>query len=179
MIKHAYEKSLEWLENIEALQKNDNYPYFHTLEAIVGKGKTIPIALEKLKKMEDHLQVARSWKNKTSRAFLKKNSNLTLLDVLSPRSDAFIGTTKAMSRKKQNEVDIEKQFLESTSPAQVAVTFKSAEEKEIEDISTLRNLNRQKNPIIDKYCTCNKKFADIMLHCQLCKDWYHQSCLPK
>lgn len=188
MLEDALRKAKEWLSTVEILQTNENYPYFHTLENVVNRGKNIPFQLEELKRMEEHLVSAQTWKHKTSRTFLKRNSNLELMEVLSPRassimlcgSDGDTGTTSDSHRRGNNhniEENICRQFTEDMGPAQMVIAFKNSEEKEMRDMRDLRNKNMAKHPETDTFCICYQEFYGVMYRCHLCKDWFHAGCV--
>lgn len=65
----------------EALQKPENYPYLDTLEALVARGRPLPVRLEPLTQLETQVASARAWRERTARCFLKKNSHCNLLEV--------------------------------------------------------------------------------------------------
>ena len=85
------------------MQKPENYPYLDTLEALVARGRPLPVRLDPLQHLETQVGVliqlylsekiiailkvasARAWRERTARVFLKKNSHYNLLEVLSPR----------------------------------------------------------------------------------------------
>ena len=73
------------------MQKSEHYPYLDALESLVTKGRPIPVRLDLLPQLESQVAAAKSWRERTARTFLKKNSTYTLMEVLSPRSD--IGKT--------------------------------------------------------------------------------------
>lgn len=183
MLEDALRKAKEWLATVEILQANENYPYFHTLENVVNRGKNIPFQLEELKRMEEHLTSARGWKQKTSRTFLKRNSFLELLEVLSPRAKSIMlvsnvgSSAEKLGSTKSCAIYDEKQFTEDMGPAQMVVAFKNAEEKELNDMRELRKTNTIKNPEKDKYCACHQPFRGVMYKCQLCLDWFHAGCV--
>ena len=68
-------------------QNAENYPYLDVLESVLNKGRPIAVRLEQLDVIESQVTAAKSWRERTARTFLKKNSTLSLVDVLSPRSD--------------------------------------------------------------------------------------------
>ncbi|XP_018798279.1 PREDICTED: lysine-specific demethylase lid isoform X1 [Bactrocera latifrons] len=170
-LKDALRKAKEWLHSVEQLQTNDHFPYCHTLEAIVQRGKCIPIQLEELKRMQGHLNSAHEWKDNTARVFLKKQTFYTLLEVLMPRSESVI----IDSDLKQ---PFEDGFVKEMNPAQIVDSFKKAEEKELRDMRELRRQNMSKNPLKDLYCLCKSPFQGVMFNCQLCRDWFHEDCVP-
>lgn len=170
-LKDALRKAKEWLRSVEQLQANDHFPYCHTLEAIVARGSTIQIKLEELLRMQGHLKSAHDWKENTERAFLKKNTFYTLLEVLMPRAESVIIDSDL---KKPFEDD----FVKEMNPAQIVDSFKVAEEKELRDMRELRRQNMAKNPLRDDYCLCKSSFQGVMYNCQLCRDWFHEDCVP-
>jgi hypothetical protein len=53
------------------------------LEALVMRGRPIPVRLEQLPQMESQVAAAIAWRDRTGRTFLKKNTSSTLLEVTS------------------------------------------------------------------------------------------------
>jgi histone demethylase JARID1 len=51
------------------------------LELLVNKGRNIPVRLELLPQLESQLNGAKTWKERTARTFLRKNSHYTLMEV--------------------------------------------------------------------------------------------------
>lgn len=47
----------------------------------MNKGRPIPVRLEQLPQVESQVAAAKSWRERTARTFLKKNSTYTLLEV--------------------------------------------------------------------------------------------------
>lgn len=180
ILEDALKKAKEWLTTVEILQANEHYPYYHTLENVVNRGKNIPFQLEELKRMEDYLLSARSWKHKTSRTFLKRNSVLELMEVLSPRAKPIMYCSAREQRNgtlSYRDEQICQQFSEDMGPAQMVVTFKNAEEKEMREMRELRQTNTNKIPDSDTYCVCHQPFYGVMYHCHLCRDWFHAGCI--
>ena len=71
-------------------QNAENYPYLDVLESLLNKGRPIAVRLEQLPLIESQVSSAKLWRERTARTFLKKNTTLMLVDVLSPRAD--VGT---------------------------------------------------------------------------------------
>jgi histone demethylase JARID1 len=63
------------------LQTSESYPYLDVLESLVNKGRPVPVRLEQLPQLESQVAAAKSWRERTARTFLKKNSTYTLLEV--------------------------------------------------------------------------------------------------
>ncbi|XP_005179423.1 lysine-specific demethylase 5 isoform X2 [Musca domestica] len=171
VLKDGLKKAKDWLRSVEQLQANDHFPYCHTLESIVARGSTIPIKLEELLRMQGHLKSAHDWKENTERAFLKRNTYYTLLEVLMPRAEPVIIDCDLKKPFEDN-------FVKEMNPTQIVDSVKSAEEKELRDMRELRKLNMNKKPNRDDYCLCKSSFQGVMFNCQLCKDWFHEDCVP-
>ncbi|XP_055857756.1 lysine-specific demethylase lid-like [Episyrphus balteatus] len=181
-LKEALKKSRDWLAAVEMLQKNEHYPYYHTLEAVVNRGLNIPLKLEELDRMKKHLDAASEWKDKTAKSFLRKHTRFTLLEVLSPRTSALMTGNTSECNLPPKRTPPEEQFTEDLSPAQMVDAFKKAEEKEITEMRELRRFNSKASTNASaerKYCFCKGKFTGQMYLCQLCADWYHRECVPK
>ncbi|XP_030555130.1 lysine-specific demethylase lid [Drosophila novamexicana] len=171
VLKDALRKAREWLRAVEQLQQNNHVTYCHTLEAMIDRGLNIPIQLEELGRMQGHLSSAHQWKENTARAFLKKGTFYTLLEVLMPRADA-INIDSDLKPRFQDD------FLKDKNPAEIVASFKHAEEQELRDMRDLRRQNMTKNPLRDVFCLCKSEFRGLMHNCQLCRDWFHDDCVP-
>ncbi|XP_002038026.2 lysine-specific demethylase lid [Drosophila sechellia] len=171
LLKDALRKAREWLRAVEQLQQNNHVTYCHTLEAMIERGMNIPIQLEELSRMQGHLNSAHQWKDNTACAFLKKGTFYTLLEVLMPRSDA-INIDSDLKPRFQDD------FLKDKNPAEIVASFKHAEEQELLDMRELRRQNMNKNPMRDMFCLCKSEFRNLMFNCQLCRDWFHEDCVP-
>ena len=69
-------------------------------------------------------------------------------------------------------------YLEDLGPAIVVATFKKAEQNEVQRLQEIRGKNSAKHPERDLYCLCKGHFMGPMHHCQLCRDWFHVTCVP-
>ncbi|XP_062141947.1 lysine-specific demethylase 5 [Drosophila sulfurigaster albostrigata] len=171
LLKDALRKAREWLRSVEQLQQNNHVTYCHTLEAMIERGLSIPLQLEELSRMQGHLNSAHQWKENTAQAFLKKGTFYTLLEVLMPRADA-INIDSDLKPRFQDD------FLKDKNPAEIVASFKHAEEQELRDMRDLRRQNMSKNMLRDMFCLCKSEFRGLMHNCQLCRDWFHDDCVP-
>ena len=80
-LKEALHKAKEWTSKVEAVQSSDSYPYLDMVESLVNKGRPIPVRLDQLPQLESQVAAAKSWRERTARTFLKKNSTYSLLEV--------------------------------------------------------------------------------------------------
>jgi [histone H3]-trimethyl-L-lysine4 demethylase len=208
ILKEAMDRAKDIIEQIEALQSNENYPYLDSLEYIINNAKSIPFQLEPIQTMEKHVNEANAWKEKACQTFLKKNSKYTLMEALTPKyesdltfavvpqslssppnyraggSDCESGspssTASSSSTISANSSNgsSDASYLDDLGPAVVVATFKKAERNEISRIMEIRRINYEKHPERDQYCLCKGRFMGFMYHCQLCLDWFHTSCIP-
>ncbi|XP_049273209.1 lysine-specific demethylase 5A isoform X1 [Rhipicephalus sanguineus] len=190
-LKDAIRRAKEWGARAEALQGTESkYPYIETLENLLQKGRPIPVCLEQLPQLESQVAAAKAWKERTARTFLKKNSAYSLLEVLSPRRDIGIYQVTARGKKKRlrdgpplpdKEEPPEIKTEDTKDPAIVVAAFKESVAQELESMKQLRAHNLRKR-LEDtgqaRYCTCHNLFGGHMLQCELCKDWFHASCVP-
>ncbi|XP_015761819.1 PREDICTED: LOW QUALITY PROTEIN: lysine-specific demethylase 5A-like [Acropora digitifera] len=200
-LKEALRKAREWSEKVDQVQNDDYYPYLDVLESLVMRGRPIPVRLEQLPQMESQVAAARAWRDRAARTFLKKNSTASLLEILSPRKDVglYKGCPKPRKkREKEKEKDKEKEVIIDLvaldeyigrDPALQIAEFQETERKEIEAMRQLREVNVQRQKEEDskrklgesldgQYCLCRRGPDGFMLQCELCKEWYHGSCVP-
>jgi histone demethylase JARID1 len=113
-LKEALKKGKEWSERVDKIQNDDYYPYYDILEALVMRGRPIPVRLEQLPQMESQVAAARAWKDRTARTFLKKGSSKQLIEILRPRKD--IGKFKHSNKAKKKECKKEETDNDSDVP---------------------------------------------------------------
>ncbi|XP_036433283.1 lysine-specific demethylase 5A isoform X1 [Colossoma macropomum] len=195
-LREALHKAKEWTARVEAIQNGSNYAYLDQLEALLARGRSIPVRLDPLPQVESQVASARAWRERTARTFLKKNSTYTLLQVLSPRTDIGVYGNSKSKRKRAKELleqergleldslsDFEDSLEEVREPSAVVAAFKAKEQQELEAIHSLRAANLAKMAMADrieevKFCLCRKTAVGFMLQCELCKDWFHGACVP-
>ncbi len=87
---------------------------------MVMKGRPIPVRLDQLPQVESQVAAARSWRERTARTFLKKNTPYSLVEVLSPRKDIGVIQTGKARRKKQKDLEkqreMEKEYAVDVDP---------------------------------------------------------------
>lgn len=75
-----------------------------------------------LLQVESQVTAAKSWRERTARTFLKKNSTYTLLEILSPRGD--VGVYPVNKKRKKKELDLlSSPVSEKADPTKVYVQF--------------------------------------------------------
>ncbi|KAJ8985893.1 hypothetical protein NQ317_006267 [Molorchus minor] len=158
----SMKKSRDWLRLLEEMNSAEYYPYFSAMEELIKKGKALTLHLVEVDRMNDYLVLATGWKEKTSRAFLRKNS------------------TCKSSDDESNTITL----TNSMDPAAVVAVFKDAEDLEMAMIKKLRaqNIAKSLDPSENyTFCVCGRGLFGVMMQCELCKDWFHSTCtqLPK
>ncbi|XP_072946087.1 lysine-specific demethylase 5 [Epargyreus clarus] len=176
----------DWLAKVEDMQSKELYPYMHSVEALVKRASQIPIALYEKDQLAAALVSAREWKKGAAEMFLKKNWPYTLLEALSPRTEC----SGAGSRRRGRTADtasleagtLLKHFSEDATPTEIVAAFKNAEHRELAAIKELRARNMRKEVRAPPssgvtFCVCQKRQYGVMSQCELCKDWFHSSCV--
>ncbi|XP_072408539.1 lysine-specific demethylase 5A isoform X1 [Chiloscyllium punctatum] len=197
VLKEALQKAKDWMAKVEAIQKGSHNAYLDQLESLLARGRPIPVRLDPLPQVESQVAAARAWRERTARTFLKKNSTYTLLQVLTPRTNIGVYCSGKNKRKKMKELlmekerdfdleslsDLEEVAEQSSDPNTVIAGFRAMEQKECEAMHSLRAANLAKMAMVDrieeiKFCVCRKIASGFMLQCELCKDWFHSTCVP-
>ncbi|XP_012946958.1 lysine-specific demethylase 5A isoform X2 [Aplysia californica] len=183
-LREAVKKAKEWIQKVESIQSVEQYAYLEVLEGLVAKGRPVPVRLDQLPQLESQVAAAKSWKERTARTFLKKNSSFTLLEILSPRTDIGIYNGGRCKKKRLKDGDkkegdgVTDYASDDSRNSGVVAAFKIGEEKEVELMRDLRTRNMEKRHDSDaKFCVCRKPVAGFMLQCELCKDWFHSTCV--
>lgn len=179
----ALKKARDWLRLLEEMNSAEYYPYFSAMEELIKKGRALSLHLVEVDRMNEYLNLATNWKEKTSKAFLRKNSSCTLMEALSPRITLPQIGAKS-KRKNQDEEPTCITLTNSMDPAAVVAVFKDAEDIEMEMIAKLRAMNLEKSMDPNDgstFCICGRGLYGVMMQCELCKDWFHSTCvqLPK
>ncbi|XP_039265383.2 lysine-specific demethylase 5A-like [Styela clava] len=201
-LQEVVEKANIWEKKLHTIHNQDYYPYLEVLEALLLQANSMEVKLSQLPILNTQVEAAQEWKERTCRAFLKKNTIFSLFEVLSPRSAENRGQTnlKAMRRKIKDAQTEQQQMIEKWAktdnfdiknpidPAEVVAKFKDMEEKELEVMKDMRSRNNRKSTITptnievksenDSYCVCKRPSSGFMLQCELCHDWFHTSCVP-
>ncbi|XP_050314054.1 lysine-specific demethylase lid [Anthonomus grandis grandis] len=180
----AVKKGRDWLKQLEEMNSAEYYPYYNAMEDLIKKGKQLTLQLVEVDRMNDYLVLANGWKEKTIRAFLRKDSTCNLMEALSPRTT--MPSVFKPSKKAKNDDDSKSiSFTNTMDPATVVALFKEAEEAEMSMISKLRLINKAKSldptDTNSTFCVCGRGLFGIMMRCELCLDWFHSTCtqLPK
>ncbi|XP_067880255.1 lysine-specific demethylase 5C isoform X2 [Heterodontus francisci] len=189
-LKEALSKARAWIADVEEIQNGDHYPCLDDLEGLVAVGRDLPVRMEELPHLESQVTAAHSWREKATKTFLKKNSCYTLLEVLCPCADAGSDSIRRTKWKKAKENVLDKADTDGLGlsaqdirdPGSIILAFKEAEQKEKEGIRALRQGNASKPPSEQQdgaadICVCGQPADDLMLQCELCKDWFHGTCI--
>ncbi|XP_043916445.1 lysine-specific demethylase 5C isoform X2 [Protopterus annectens] len=189
-LKETLLKARAWIADVEEIQNGDHYPCLDDLEGLVAVGRDLPVRMDELHHLEVQVMAAHSWREKACKTFLKKNSCYTLLEVLCPCNNVDSHNIKRARWKKEKDCSLFKSDIESLGlsaqdlrePGSVSLAFKEGEQKEKEYILQLRELNASKSQTSQRneqqqYCVCGQPSNDLMLQCDLCKDWFHGTCV--
>uniref|UniRef100_A0A8B9ZIQ7 [histone H3]-trimethyl-L-lysine(4) demethylase n=1 Tax=Anas platyrhynchos TaxID=8839 RepID=A0A8B9ZIQ7_ANAPL len=194
-LKDAVQKAKDWLQEVESLQVGGRVPVLDTLVELVTRGRSIPVHLDYLLRLESLVSEVQAWKECAANTFLCENSPYSLLEVLCPRCDIGILNLKRKQKKLKEPVpsgkkkstkleslsDLERALSESKDTASMA-TLGEARLKEMEALRSLRAANEVKVLSNEedaelKVCLCQKEPAAPMIQCELCRGFFHTSCV--
>ncbi|KFW03899.1 Lysine-specific demethylase 5B, partial [Fulmarus glacialis] len=195
-LKDAVQKAKDWLQEVEALQVGGRVPVLDTLVELVTRGRSIPVHLDYLPRLESLVSEVQAWKECAANTFLCENSPYSLLEVLCPRCDIGMLNLKRKQKKLKEPVpsgkkkstkletlsDLERALSESKDTASAMATLGEARLKEMEALRSLRAANEVKVLSSEedaelKVCLCQKEPAAPMIQCELCRGFFHTSCV--
>ncbi|XP_019401853.1 PREDICTED: lysine-specific demethylase 5B isoform X1 [Crocodylus porosus] len=196
VLKDVVQKAKDWLQEVEALQGGGRVPVLDTLVELLTRGRSIPVHLDYLPRLESLVAEVQVWKECASNTFLTENSPYSLLEVLCPRCDIGISGFKKKQKKLKEPVpsgkkkgtkleslsDLERALSESRDTASAMATLAEARLKEMEALRCLRATNEGKVLATEedgemKVCLCQKEPVAPMIQCELCRGFFHTSCV--
>ncbi|NXR07265.1 KDM5B demethylase, partial [Semnornis frantzii] len=196
-LKDAVQKAKDWLQEVEALQVGGRVPVLDTLAELVTRGRSIPVHLDYLPRLEALVSEVQAWKECAANTFLCENSPYSLLEVLCPRCDIGMLNLKRKQKKLKEPVpggkkkstkletlsDLERALSESKDTAAAMATLGEARQKEMEALRSLRAANEGKvlggeEEAELRVCLCQKEPSAPMLQCELCRGFFHTACVP-
>ncbi|KAJ7426650.1 hypothetical protein WISP_13833 [Willisornis vidua] len=195
-LKDAVQKAKDWLQEVEALQVGGRVPVLDTLAELVTRGRSIPVHLDYLPRLEALVSEVQAWKECAANTFLCENSPYSLLEVLCPWCDIGMLSLKRKQKKLKEPVpsgkkkstkletlsDLERALSESKDTASAMATLGEARLREMEALRALRAANEVKVLSSEedselKVCLCQKEPAAPMIQCELCRGFFHTGCV--
>ncbi|CAF4176517.1 unnamed protein product, partial [Rotaria sp. Silwood2] len=174
-IKTLINECHTWNEKFEQMQQGEHYPFLSSYEQLYDQARHFHIDLEPLKLIEQTILQAPSWLEKTQTIFRRPDSNLTLIDMITPRISVAPKTiTKKRQASKRITADgpINESFgiLDDTiakvlardenDPKTVYKVYREATMKEIECLNEFRENNQKKRfDSSSTYCICEKAYS--------------------
>lgn len=184
----ALKSCKEWISKHRALAKD--IPSLSVAESLVAKGRQIPILFDELSQLESQVKTSQDWKDQAANIFLKRRSQLTLLEVLSRRNDAAslispssrrrrrqMGSSSSSSETGKRDL---KCFTASEVPDRDGVGGVQESNAELSAMMELRLENQRRADVGDlesMHCVCRRRKSAVMLQCLLCNDLFHIKCL--
>ncbi|XP_029429131.1 lysine-specific demethylase 5B isoform X3 [Rhinatrema bivittatum] len=196
-LKEAVQKATDWLQEVDSLQAGGRVPVLDTLVEFVSRGRSIPVHLDPLPRLQLLVAEVQAWKECAANTFLTKNSPFSLLEVLCPRCDtSALGLKRKQKKLKEQPMlngkkriakleslsDLEKALSESKDTAAAMATLSEARLKEMEALHSLRAANEGKLLSGEedgewKVCICQKDPSSSMIQCELCRECFHIGCV--
>ncbi|XP_060929999.1 lysine-specific demethylase 5C [Limanda limanda] len=150
-----------WVTDLEEIQNGEHYPCLDDLEGLVAIGRDLPVFMEELRQLELQVASAHSWRDKSTKTFLKKSSQHSLLEVLCPcakRRERRVGSDALddiLEDSDTNTLGLSAQDLRD--PAAIVMAFKEGEHQEKEALLRLQKLNMCKSGLMASSCKENKE----------------------
>lgn len=160
-------------------------PHYSAIEKLLAKKEPLQVELNLLSKTQQKYGLAVGWLQNANNMFVKISSEFSLLEVLLPRGRSSVIVTSRPSKKKRNsssESPPKKLLAELHGNKELEKQrIDLMETEEWDFITELRAKNERKQNLQDEskilYCHCQQPSSGYMVQCDLCLDWYHDSCL--
>ncbi|XP_046406090.1 lysine-specific demethylase 5A isoform X2 [Ischnura elegans] len=187
VVEGIVKEANEWLSKVQDIKESPFYPYMQTLDKLASVGRPMLVKLDVIRDMDILISKAKIWLDKAETTFLRKHAHYTLLEALCPRRKVGISTFRSRKRRCRDDSSSTQAIPplvpvdEPLSPEDLVTAFKNVEAGEVDLMKALRAENLAKR-LSDNgsatYCICQKEFSEGMLQCELCKDYFHGSCVP-
>ncbi|MEJ1279868.1 hypothetical protein NN561_010805 [Cricetulus griseus] len=174
-----------WLDEVRLTLSDPQQVTLDVMKKLIdsGVGLAPHHAVEKaMAELQELLTVSERWEEKAKVCLQARprHSMANLENIVNEAKNipAFLPNVLSLKEALQKA----REWTAKVEAIQVAV-FKEREQKEIEAMHSLRAANLAKMTIGDrieevKFCICRKTASGFMLQCELCKDWFHNSCVP-
>ena len=179
------EEARKWNEKAESVlttirykagQSDENIPTVQVIEDLIQKGNSIGCQLENMSHLNSTLTTVNSWKDKLSKAFVRKNSLYRLVNVLSPRNSNSLFSSfdlvnsssrilyqhlKKLSSQTLNKDSarrlswFDRQLNGEVNRDKINLIYKKAEEDEKNVMRLIRKRNVSKNNKMKTCDNCN------------------------
>lgn len=155
-VEDAVKSAAKWKVQAAELKDVTDGPELEIVEALVLRGQACPARPPGLAEWEERIRNARAWREKTIRTFMFRESPLSLVEALLPRTE--VGVDSVPVKRDKDPVKDE-----------------TAAVLDIQEINTQKRL---KDSGDKTYCICKKAFTGVMVKCEICYDWFHARCVP-
>ncbi|XP_012502902.1 PREDICTED: LOW QUALITY PROTEIN: lysine-specific demethylase 5A [Propithecus coquereli] len=174
-----------WLDEVRLTLSDPQQVTLDIMKKLIdsGVGLAPHHAVEKaMAELQELLTVSERWEEKAKVCLQARprHSMASLESIVNEAKNipAFLPNVSSLKEALQKA----REWTAKVEAIQVAV-FKEREQKEIEAMHSLRAANLAKMTMVDrieevKFCICRKTASGFMLQCELCKDWFHNSCVP-
>ncbi|XP_033698583.1 lysine-specific demethylase 5B isoform X3 [Tursiops truncatus] len=102
-LKDSVQRARDWLQDVEALQAGGRVPVLDTLIELVTRGRSIPVHLNSLPRLESLVAEVHVWKECAANTFLTENSSYSLLEMATLGEARFREMEALQSLRQANE----------------------------------------------------------------------------
>lgn len=156
-VEDAVKTAAKWKVQAAELKAVTDGPELELVEALVLRGQACPARPPGLADWEERIRNARAWREKTFRTFMYRDSPLSLVEALLPRTEVGV-----------DGIPVKKDSKDPVKDETAAVL----------DLQETNTQKRLKDLGDKTYCICKKPFAGVMVKCEICYDWFHARCVP-
>lgn len=155
-VEDAVKTAAKWKVQAAELKAVPDGPELELVEALVLRGQACPARPPGLAEWEELIRTARAWREKTFRTFMFRDTPLSLVEALLPRTE--VGVDGVPVKKDKDPVKDE-----------------TAAVLDLQEINTQKHLRDTGDKL---YCICKKPFTGLMVKCEICYDHFHARCVP-
>lgn len=155
-VEDAVKTASKWKAQAAELKAVVDGPELELVEALVLRGQACPARPPGLPDWEERIRTARAWREKTFRTFMFRDSPLSLVEALLPRTE--VGVDSVPVKRDKDPVKDETAAVLDLQETNIQKRLRDSGDK--------------------TYCICKKPFAGVMVKCEICFDWFHARCVP-
>ncbi len=202
-LRDSVKKAKDWKQRVGLLygKKSETMPYLETMETLVHRSRFIQVNLgQQLTEIEEQVSLARTWRQRAYRVFVKKQSPLSLLDVVTPRVDYNAEGVKKKRRSQHpapsgggaSGADDVPGIIQHPSfshltakdlsePQSFVTAYSEAEKEQLEGMRRLRENNSSSN-VGSAASSDGKKDGgskgQAKITCEMCREPFHPAYVP-
>ena len=182
-----YKMCDSWRNKIDEIYSQPYYPFYDIIHNMYVKGCNLPVAFKELTYMKYALKDCQNWRLELRRYFLHSTScKYDIFERLIPKVNYSLKYFKKKSSNNQvinasfSLVIDNVKFGDLTPTSDIVLMLKSRAKRGYQYYRRIQELNIEKflfKKTTEKFCYCFRKIDGLMIMCNLCKEWFHSTCI--